>query len=94
MSEFLKKVPTIRYQALESIIVSLYLLLSHHILILSLYYKAILTNIKLRSLGDYNTNSVLQALFVNNTFISKTRLKLAKNQANAKQHPEPEVLLF
>ena len=29
-----------------------------------------------------------------NTFISNAWLKLAKNQANAKQHPETEVLLF
>ena len=26
--------------------------------------------------------------------MSNTRLKLAKNQANAKQHPEAELLLF
>ena len=32
--------------------------------------------------------------FINNTFISNARLKLAKNQANAKQHPEAELLLF
>ena len=32
--------------------------------------------------------------FVSNTFISNARLKLAKNQANAKQHPEAELLLF
>ena len=34
------------------------------------------------------------ALFISNTLISNTRLKLAKNQANAKQHPEVELLLF
>ena len=33
-------------------------------------------------------------LFISNTFISKARLKLAKNQANAKKHPEAELLLF
>ena len=32
--------------------------------------------------------------FVGNTFISNARLKMAKNQANAKQHPEAELLLF
>ena len=32
--------------------------------------------------------------FIKNTFISKTRLKLVKNQANTKQHPEAELLLF
>ena len=32
--------------------------------------------------------------FISNTFISNSWLKLAKNQANAKQHPETELLLF
>ena len=32
--------------------------------------------------------------FKSNTFISNARLKLTKNQANAKQHPETELLLF
>ena len=32
--------------------------------------------------------------FISNTFTSNTRLKLTKNQAKAKQHPEGEVLLF
>ena len=32
--------------------------------------------------------------FISNTFISNARLKLAKNQVNAKQHPEAEILLF
>ena len=32
--------------------------------------------------------------FISNTFISNTRLKLVKNQAKAKQHPEVELLLF
>ena len=32
--------------------------------------------------------------FIRNTFISNGRLKLTKNQANAKQHPEAEPLLF
>ena len=36
----------------------------------------------------------LHAFFISNTFISNTRLKLAKNQAKAKQHPEAELLLF
>ena len=33
-------------------------------------------------------------LFISNTFISNARLKLAKDQANAKQHPETELLLY
>ena len=32
--------------------------------------------------------------FISNTFISNAKLKLAKNQANVKQHPEVEILLF
>ena len=32
--------------------------------------------------------------FISNTFISNTRVKLAKNQENGKQHPEAELLLF
>ena len=32
--------------------------------------------------------------FTSNTFISNATLKLAKNQANAKQQPEAELLLF
>ena len=33
-------------------------------------------------------------LFISNTFISNARLKLAKNQTSANQHPEAEPLLF
>ena len=36
----------------------------------------------------------LHAFFISNTFISNARLKLTKNQANVKQHSEPEVSLF
>ena len=32
--------------------------------------------------------------FISNTVISNARLKSAKTQANAKQHPEAELLLF
>ena len=32
--------------------------------------------------------------FISNTFINNFKLKLAKNQAKAKQHPEAELLLF
>ena len=32
--------------------------------------------------------------FISNTFTSNARLKLVKNQANAKQHPEAELWLF
>ena len=33
-------------------------------------------------------------LFISNTFTSNARLKFAKRQANAKQHPEAELLPF
>ena len=32
--------------------------------------------------------------FISNIFISKASLKFAKNQANAKQHPDSGLLLF
>ena len=32
--------------------------------------------------------------YISNTFINNTRMKLAKNQANAKQHSEAELSLF
>ena len=34
---------------------------------------------------------ILHAFFISNTFISNTKLKLAKSQANAKQHLEVEL---
>ena len=37
---------------------------------------------------------IYMLFFISNTFISNARLKMAKNQANAKQHPEAELLLF
>ena len=36
----------------------------------------------------------MNAFFIRNSFISNARLKLAKNHAKAKQHPEAEILLF
>ena len=33
----------------------------------------------------------VHVFFISNTFVSNTRLKLAKNQANTKQHPEAEL---
>ena len=40
------------------------------------------------------TSQPATRFFISNTFISNARLKLAKNQAKAKQHPEAELLLF
>ena len=42
----------------------------------------------------YNLQTRIHALFIGNTFLSNARLKLGKNQANAKQHPEAELLLL
>ena len=36
----------------------------------------------------------VHAFLAGNTFISNARLKLAKNQSNAKQHPKVELLLL
>ena len=38
--------------------------------------------------------AVYSICFISNTFISYVRIKLAKAQANAKQKPEAELLLF
>ena len=38
--------------------------------------------------------SCLCHFFISNTFVSNARLKVAKNQVTAKQHPEAELLLF
>ena len=43
---------------------------------------------------QYKIWSTVHAVFISNTFISNVALKLAKNQANAKQHPEAELLLM
>ena len=38
--------------------------------------------------------NILHASFISNIFINNARLKSAKNQAKAWQHPEAELLLF
>ena len=62
-----------------------------------LYYKlgqllqigAVITN-----WGITCSQYIVHAFFISNTFTRNDRLKLAKNQANPKQHPETELLLF
>ena len=39
------------------------------------------------------TPKLLHTFFISNTFISN-QTEISKNQANAKQHPETELLLF
>ena len=62
-----------------------------HLILFFFYYRilpSICTNTSLF------TKTKLNTFFISNTFLSNARLKLAKNQANAKQHPEAELLLF
>ena len=49
-----------------------------------IYMRKILQNI---------VRSNYTLFFINNTFISNARLRLSKNQAKVKQHPETELLL-
>ena len=44
--------------------------------------------------NTFISNTFISNTFISNTFIRNVRLKLAKNQANAKQHPEAELLLL
>ena len=37
---------------------------------------------------------IMHAFFISSNFITNTRINLAKNQTNAKQHLEAELLLF
>ena len=43
---------------------------------------------------EAHLNLSQKLFFISNTFISNARLNLAKNEANAKQHPEAEIYLF
>ena len=42
----------------------------------------------------YIHRCIFNVFFISNTFISNARLKKAKNQANSKQHPRVELLLY
>ena len=44
-------------------------------------------------MADLVTFTKEHAFFINNTFISNSRLKLTKNKTNAKQHPEAKEQL-
>ena len=46
------------------------------------------------SISSTELNNHLHAFFICKTFVSNGRIKLAKNQVNAKQHTEAELLLF
>ena len=43
---------------------------------------------------SFNLGTTLHAFFISSTYLSNATLKLTKNQAKAKQHPEAELLLF
>ena len=49
---------------------------------------------KLGRLFSFANFFAIHAFFISNTFITNTRLKLAKNQAKAKEHLEAELLLL
>ena len=42
----------------------------------------------------FETRRLVEDYFISNTFQCNARLRLAKNQTKAKQHPEDELLLF
>ena len=45
-------------------------------------------------IAKYVKSWIKTLFYIKNTFTSNVKLKLVKNQANAKQHPEAELLLF
>ena len=49
---------------------------------------------KVFKIKDSKTLLHYKFFFISNTFISDTRLKLAKNWAKARQHPEAKLLVF
>ena len=57
-------------------------------------YFAAISEISMKFLKKSSTYLKIYAYFISNTFISNARLKLAKIQAKAKQHPEAELLVF
>ena len=69
---------------------------SHHSLEVQFYVLLPRKNLPKSELGkiSYKTFCSTRFFYISNTFICNARLKLAKNQANAEQHPEPELLLF
>ena len=56
-----------------------------------------ITNTELQSKNDIVNKLIdasIHAFFINNTFVSNARLKLATKSGKSKQHPEAELLLF
>ena len=45
-------------------------------------------------IAKYVKSWIKTLFYIKNTFTSNVKLKSVKNQANAKQHPEAELLLF
>ena len=57
-------------------------------------YKQIFKKLQLLRTSSPEMFYKIHAFFISNTFIGNARIKLAKNQANAKEHPEAELWLF
>ena len=53
-----------------------------------------MSNIAITEKKSKQVRQIIYTLFLSNTFISNSSLKLAKNQAKAKQHPKAELSLF
>ena len=71
-------------------------LLSELLLGFSLKTMSVLLKLQIMQIPEANSAVFIYCyvFFVSNTFISNARLKLAKNQANAKQNPGAKLLLF
>ena len=59
-----------------------------------LVYELRLYKVKKRTWQKQQQQGQHYTFFISNTFISNSRVKSAKDQVNAKQYPEAELLLF
>ena len=59
-----------------------------------MYYPYVNFILTYENLAEMEVLNWCELFDISNTFISNTRLKWAKNPANAKQHPEADLLLF
>ena len=76
---------------LPALVLNLYLPVLRFIVKVCYSYNVYLYKL---SVNVLSVSAYVHTFFTSNTFISNARIKLAKNQANAKQHPEAELLLF
>ena len=62
---------------------------------INILFKTFELNFLYQNIEKETTRYVkIHAFFISNSLKSNARLKLTENQANAKQHPEAELLLF